>query len=196
MKSHIDFFGPGANLEGRYVANHEELQERIAHLRKAFPGAKVVLTMGSFDMVHVGHARYLEKGRELGDLLVVGVETDAKVQKRKGPNRPVVPEDERREMLAHIRHVDIITDKRETDPKWHLIKLVQPDVLLATKDTYKPEELEALKEFCKEVVVLEAQATTSTSAKLRRLNAGIADKIKQSMQQLIEDTVEKASSKG
>jgi len=194
-RTSYDIFGPGSNLSERYVSDHEKLKSMVDGLRKLLRNIKIVLTMGTFDILHIGHSRYLEKAKEYGDILIVGVDSDQKVARRKGPNRPVIPAEERREMLSHIRHVDLVTDKNENDPKWRLIKLVTPDVLVATAETYTDEELEKLKEFCGQVVVLEPQALTSTTAKLRRLHMKVAEEMKTGMEALIREAVEKASGK-
>ena len=93
-----------------------------------------MLTSGSFDLIHLGHVKYLAKAKELGDVLVVGVDSDAKIRARKGEDRPLVPEMERLEMLAHQRPVDLIYLKDEEDERWALIKAVEPDVLVLTED--------------------------------------------------------------
>ncbi len=72
----------------------------------------------------------LSEQRDLGDLLIVGVDSDAKVRERKGPNRPIVPESERIQILSHLRHVDAITIKLDTEKPNGLIKLIRPDVLV------------------------------------------------------------------
>ena len=86
-------------------------------------GKKIVLTQGSFDLVHIGHARYLQKAKDHGDFLVVGIDSDAKIKARKGPDRPIVPEDERMEMLTHIKHVDLVVLKDIEMPKIYIDKL-------------------------------------------------------------------------
>ena len=108
---------------------------------------KIVLTQGTYDMIHVGHGRYLEEAKKHGDILIVGVDSDAKVKKRKGKNRPIVPENERVEMLTYLRSVDHVVVKPLETPKWELIKLVRPDVLIATKATYTAEQLRQLREL-------------------------------------------------
>ena len=151
---------------------------------------KVVLTQGSFDMVHIGHARYCEKAKEYGDVLVVGVDSDEKIRYRKGADRPVVPQEERVEMLTYLRSVDLVILKNLTDPKWDLIKTVKPDVLVATKETYSDRDLKELKKTCGEIVVLEPMATTSTSAKIRRLQIGMAKKISATLSEKLIKTIE------
>ena len=177
-------FGFGANSDARYIANHKKLAQMADACRAL--GLKIVLTMGTFDLIHIGHFLYLERAKSYADLLIVGVDSDKKVKQRKGPDRPVVSEDERVQMLTHVRHVDIVTLKPHNAPKWELIKIIKPDVLIATKETYTKEELKQLKKWCKEVVVLEPQATTSTTAKLRRLNINMANKVKTVVNEAIQ----------
>lgn len=179
----------GAN--GRFVNDKKQLSDIVTALRTI--GAKIVLTQGTFDFIHIGHFLYLEKAKSHGDVLIVGVDSDKKVRKRKGPERPIVAEDERVKMLTHVRHVDYVTIKRLEDPKWALIKLIRPDTLIATEGTYKPQDVKKLRKICGEVVVLEPQATTSTTAKLRRLNIGLARKIKEAVTESINDTFDKLS---
>lgn len=154
----------------------EELQPIIKKLRQA--GKTIVLTQGSFDMVHIGHGRYCQEAKKHGDFLIVGVDSDEKVRLRKGPDRPVVPQEERMEMLTYLNSVDLVVLKDVKAQKYHLIDAVKPDVLVATQETYTDEHIKELeKNHCKKVVVLEPMATTSTSAKIRRLQLGMAKKI-------------------
>lgn len=161
------------------LLSDSELQKVLEKLRKA--GKKIVLTQGVFDMVHIGHARYLETAKKYGDVLIVGVDSDEKVRHRKGPDRPVVPQDERMEMLAHLAAVDYVYLKSLDAPKFALLKMVKPDVLIATEETYTADKVEELKKYCGEIVILKPQATTSTSAKLRLLQIGAAQKISATM---------------
>lgn len=177
-------FGPGSNHAERFIPHLDRLAEFATACKTV--GLKVVLTMGSFDLIHIGHFLYLEKAHQYGDILIVGIDSDAKIRARKGPDRPVVSEDERVRMLTHVRHVDVVTIKQADQPKWQLIKAIRPDVLVATADTYTAEQLQALTEFCGQVIVLERQATTSTTAKLRRLNIGLAQKMKVAVAEAVD----------
>lgn len=97
-------------------------------------GRRIVFTNGCFDLMHVGHTRYLQAARNLGDLLVVGVNSDASVRGlRKGPGRPIVPEAQRAEVLAALACVDYVVLFDEPDPKT-LIADLQPDVLVKGGD--------------------------------------------------------------
>ncbi len=159
-------FGDTTSFEQRYIPDHDKLKELVGYWKKL--GLKIVLTSGTFDLFHIGHAQYLEKAKELGDILIVGLDSDEKVKKRKGPTRPVVPEEERALILAHVRHVDVIALKHAEDESNHLIKLVEPDVLVVSKSTkHKDGEVDEKSQYCKEIVVLDPQSETSTSAKVR-----------------------------
>jgi D-beta-D-heptose 7-phosphate kinase/D-beta-D-heptose 1-phosphate adenosyltransferase len=162
--------GAGSSLfKDAFIKDFTVLQKTVEAHQKA--GKKVVLTQGVYDLIHEGHAAYLEKARAYGDLLVVGVDSDALTRLRKGPNRPIVPEGERLKMLAHLRHVDIVTVRDVEHGIGDLIKLLKPDVLVtssSTKDFSKKEQLE-YKKWCGKVIVLPPQAVTSTSARIRNL---------------------------
>ncbi len=189
-----DIFGPGSNLDKRLVRDWSELTERVKAFRKLNSGGLVVLTSGTFDLLHIGHSRYLEHGKHLangGGILIVGVDSDEKVRKRKGPDRPIVHELERAEILCHLRHVDLVTLKPADVERWGLIKAVTPDVLLVTREEYDtPETIKALEDFCAtfngKVVILEPQATTSTTARIRLLILGLKEKVKSRLQEVIQ----------
>src|SRR5829696_6210662 len=89
------------------ILEPNRLAARVAIARKH--GARIVLANGCFDILHVGHIRYLEGAKKLGDVLVVGVNADEQVRAQKGEGRPLVPERERAEIIAAIRAVDFVT---------------------------------------------------------------------------------------
>lgn len=101
-------------------------------------GRRVVFTNGCFDILHVGHVRYLTQARSLGDVLVVGLNTDASVQRLKGPTRPVNDQKSRAAVLAHLRSVDYITFFDEPTPL-ELIEKIIPDVLVKGGDWKKKD---------------------------------------------------------
>jgi rfaE bifunctional protein nucleotidyltransferase chain/domain len=96
-------------------------------------GKSVVFTNGCFDLVHYGHISYLEKAKELGDILVIGVNTDESVRKLKGPHRPIVKEYDRARLLAAFGFVDAITLFGDETPK-ELIEECLPSVLVKGSD--------------------------------------------------------------
>ena len=167
---------PNANFEDRLAGSLEEMTRTVEHLRGL--GYKVVLTSGSFDLIHLGHVKYLSRAREFGDVLAVGVDGDAKIRKRKGDDRPMVPQSERLEMLAYQRPVDLIYLKDEDEERWSLIKAVRPDVLVLTADhSYSDADQEALLEFVGRIEVLERQASVTTSERIRQMYMHLGDRL-------------------
>ncbi len=96
-------------------------------------GHTVVFTNGVFDLLHPGHVRYLQQARALGDVLVIGINTDRSVRANKGPERPMTPEGERAEVLAALECVDGVTIFDEETP-FNIINELQPDVLVKGAD--------------------------------------------------------------
>ncbi|RJQ56150.1 MAG: D-glycero-beta-D-manno-heptose 1-phosphate adenylyltransferase [Nitrospiraceae bacterium] len=112
------------------VVSKTELTAIIADLKQR--GKKVVFTNGCFDLIHIGHVRYLTQAKNLGDILVVGLNSDNSVSRIK-PGRPINSEAQRAEVLAALRMVDYVTIFDEDTP-YELIKAVQPDVLVKGAD--------------------------------------------------------------
>jgi len=107
---------------------------------KRFTGKRIVFTNGCFDILHAGHVDYLTQARDLGDVLVLGLNTDESVKRlNKGPERPINDQDARAKVLAGLGCVDAIVLFNEDTP-YELINLVQPDVLVKGDD-YKPEAI-------------------------------------------------------
>ncbi len=96
-------------------------------------GQKVVFTNGVFDLLHLGHVTYLQEARKKGDLLVVGLNSDASVRRIKGPLKPLLPVEERAEMLLALECVDYATFFEEDNP-YNLIQILRPDVLVKGGD--------------------------------------------------------------
>src|SRR5215213_9369005 len=164
------------NFEDRLMRSLDEMAEKVANLKGL--GYRVVLTSGSFDLIHLGHVKYLSRAKELGDVLAVGVDSDAKIRRRKGEDRPMVPEHERLEMLAYQRPVDLIFLKEEEHERWDLIRAVKPHVLVLTEDhSYSPEELEALGEWCEDIQVVERQASVTTSERIRQMYMHLGERL-------------------
>lgn len=180
------------NCSAHIILQAPDIVPIVKQLRREHK--KIVLTQGSFDLVHIGHARYCDKARDYGDVLIVGVDNDEKVRQRKGPNRPIVPEDERMEMLTHLRSVDFVVLKEAGEAKFNLIKLIKPDVLIATAETYDAKTIKELEKICGKVVVLDPMATTSTTAKIRLMQMNTArrlqDRMKTKLIKSIEEVLE------
>ena len=102
-------------------------------------GRRIVFTNGVFDILHPGHLRYLQAARRHGDLLIVGLNSDASVRRNKGPARPINPEQERAEVLAALECVDAVSIFDEDTPAV-IIRRVQPDVLVKGAD-WPPDQI-------------------------------------------------------
>ncbi|MBA2733195.1 MAG: adenylyltransferase/cytidyltransferase family protein [Acidobacteria bacterium] len=107
------------------ILEPNRLIARVAIARKH--GARIVLANGCFDILHVGHVRYLEDAKALGDVLVVGINSDEQVREQKGAGRPFVPERERAEIIAAIRAVDFVTIFAEPTVE-QLLRSIRPDI--------------------------------------------------------------------
>ncbi len=127
-------------------------------------GKRIVFTNGCFDLLHIGHIRYLEEARALGDFLVVGVNSDSSVRKLKGPQRPVLPEEERAEILSGLGCVDYITLFDEIDPL-KLITSLHPHILVKGGDWTKEQTVgkEVVERSGGEVVIIPFVKGASTS---------------------------------
>ena len=118
------------------ILNWNDLRKVVD--RRKSEGKKVVFTNGCFDIIHIGHIRYLKEAKLLGDILVVGLNSDRSVSTIK-PDRPINPQDQRAEVLASLEMVDYVTLFDEKTP-YELVKLIQPDVLVKGGD-WKKEDI-------------------------------------------------------
>jgi rfaE bifunctional protein nucleotidyltransferase chain/domain len=178
-----------SHFDSRYVKDLDEVSRIVAAIRRQ-GDKKIVLTSGSFDVIHEGHSMYLEAARLMGDFLVVGVDSDEKVTQRKGPARPAVPEQERLRMVTHQRGVGLVTLKHPQHERWALIKAVRPDILVATEDTYTDEEIAELERlYCGKVEVLRRMATVSTSNRLRKAYFELASVLEERLPNFLRQVV-------
>lgn len=109
----------------------DELSAMSAQARKA--GRVVVFTNGCFDLVHRGHIHLLRQAKALGDILIVGLNSDVSVKTIKGPDRPIMPEADRIELIAALEMVDYVVVYSEPDP-YHIIAAIKPNVLVKGGD--------------------------------------------------------------
>jgi D-beta-D-heptose 7-phosphate kinase/D-beta-D-heptose 1-phosphate adenosyltransferase len=156
-------------MTARKILGWTALRRRLSALRKE--GKRIVFTNGCFDLIHPGHVRYLGAARRLGDVLVVGVNSDASARRlRKGPGRPVVRERDRAEVVAALEVVDFVT-LFEQDTPLELIGLLLPDVLVKGGD-WSPERIvgaDLVQSRGGKVRVLPYASGYSTSELIRRL---------------------------
>ena len=150
------------------VITVEKLTTRLDKTRKS--GRKVVFTNGCFDILHVGHVRYLAAAASEGDLLVVGLNSDASVRLIKGARRPIVNQDHRAEVLASVACVDFVVFFDEPDPLT-LIQILKPDILAKGEDWAEEKIVGA--EFVKAnggtIIRISLVAEASTSKIIERI---------------------------
>jgi D-beta-D-heptose 7-phosphate kinase/D-beta-D-heptose 1-phosphate adenosyltransferase len=159
------------------IASHRKIRSRFELKeilkKKKGEGNKVVFTNGCFDILHVGHIRYLEEAKKFGDILVVGLNSDSSVKKLKGMNRPYLPQNDRAEILAALEPVDFVTIFSENTPV-QLISELKPDVHVKGGDYKSLEQLPEAKVVSsyggKVVLVSEIKdrSTTSIINKIKR----------------------------
>ena len=161
---------------------HNQLKEKVVSLDQALKNLKawreknkkIVFTNGCFDIVHPGHIDYLSQARDLGDILVLGLNTDQSVRRlNKGSNRPINDERTRAYVLAGLASVDLIVFFDEETP-YNLIKLLQPNVLVKGND-YEVEKIigfDILKENGGEVITIPFLEGYSTSSLIKKIIEG------------------------
>lgn len=140
---------------------HEKLSES---------GRKVVFTAGSWDLIHAGQCRYLEKAKAEGDVLVVGVSSNEAIKKVKGPNKPILDEKIRAEMLTYLRCVDFVTILPEPSCTPSL-GLLRPDVYITVKEDWtenykESKEYKTVIKYGGEVKVVDRQSTAISTTKI------------------------------
>ena len=146
------------------IRDRENLANTVERLRKE--GKTIVFTNGCFDLLHLGHVKYLEKAKSFGDILIVGVNSDASVRRLKGESRPVNPEYDRAYLLAALEAVDFVTIFEEDTP-CDLIKSIRPDVLVKGGD-YRGKEVVG-SELVKEVRLVDFVEGKSTTGIIRKI---------------------------
>ena len=160
------------------ILSKEQIKRKAGGLRSQ--GKRIVFTNGCFDLLHVGHTRYLAQAAKLGDVLVVGVNSDASVRKLKGASRPITPEGERAEVLSSLRFVDYVVVFSEERPD-AIIALIKPDVHVKGGD-YTLEEIperSIVESYGGKVVILPKVEGRSTNAIIQKIVAAARKAVKQ-----------------
>lgn len=140
---------------------HEQLNEK---------GKKIVFTAGSWDLLHVGQCRYLSEAKSRGDILVVGVSSNDAIRKVKGPNKPILDEKIRAEMLTYLRDVDFVTILPEPSCT-PTLGLLKPDVFITVKEDWasaykESKEYKTVTKYGGEVEVVDRQSTALSTTKI------------------------------
>lgn len=174
-----------ANWKKRLVSQsdldtlHDQLKAR---------GKKIVFTAGSWDLIHAGQCRYLEKAKDEGDILVVGVSSNDAIKRVKGPNKPILDEKIRAEMLTFLRSVDFVTILPEPSCA-PTLGLLKPDVFITVNedwtDNYKQsKEYKTVTKYGGEVQVVDRQSTAISTTKIvqRAIGGHLGDVFKDFME--------------
>ncbi|MFA6189241.1 MAG: D-glycero-beta-D-manno-heptose-7-phosphate kinase [Sulfuricurvum sp.] len=150
---------------------HIKLQSEIVAITQRLKreGKRVVFTNGCFDILHVGHVKYLQEAKSYGDVLIVGLNSDGSVRELKGPTRPVNPENDRAYILAALESVDYVVMFSDETP-YDLIKSISPDILVKGGD-YEGKTVVGA-EFAKELRLVQFVDGKSTTATISRINKG------------------------
>lgn len=170
------------------ISDYSELKKLIDAHRVL--GHKIICTVGSWDMLHIGHLRYLIKAKDQGDILIVGADSDRGIKLyKKNELRPVIPQEERMEMLSYQDCVDYVTliDDIDDSGKWQyeLIKIIKPDLFVTTADSYPEEQIKDIRTYANDVLVLPRQAEkTSTTEIIERM-------IKKHLEAMLSNIVKK-----
>ena len=167
-------------------------QELVLRLELARDDGKTIgLVQGSWDLFHLGHLLYIKKAKSLCDFLIIAMDDDEKIRKRKGPNRPIIPLEERYRFVEELGIANGIVVKSLGEPKWGTIKRVKPDVLIVIAENYTDEEIAKLEEICGKVAVLPRQSRSSTSEKIRQaqISGGVE------LREAIDEAVDKVMTK-
>lgn len=183
-----EILDPMCPLEKKLVRDLGELAELSKKLRDS--GHTVGIVGGVWDLVHVGHARYLAQAKAECDVLIGVVDSDDLVRHRKGPHRPVVPEEERIEMLHHMRWVNIITVRplnAHSEDTEYLNKAVKPEVCILSTSTgdISEEKRRVIAQHVNRIAVFPPQAETSSSARIRRLAIDGASPLAEALSKLV-----------
>lgn len=182
-------------LKAKLVAR-DELSTLGDFLRKR--GLLITFTTGVYDMIHIGHARYLELAKSLGAVLIVGLNSDNSVRELKGPSRPILDEPRRAEMLSFLESVDYINIYPETDGA-EVIRLLKPDVYLCVEGSWEGDigtkaEVQAIAEYGGEVFYSPRQdPSLSTSAIIDKIGMQAGTALLHEFQQLVESKRDQSS---
>jgi D-beta-D-heptose 7-phosphate kinase/D-beta-D-heptose 1-phosphate adenosyltransferase len=145
---------------------------RLLEIEKKWRRKKIVFTNGVFDLIHYGHVRLLQDSKRLGDILIIGLNSDKSVREIKGPLRPILPYKDRSRILAALDAVDYVVSFSEETP-YNLIRKIKPDILVKGSD-YKVSEIVGAKEVrswggtVKRVKLLSGRSTSKLIGKIIR----------------------------
>lgn len=178
----INIMGNDPCPNDRIINDRSKLKFVINFLKKE--GKKIVYTSGVYDMLHDGHVLYLAKAKDLGDVLVVGVDDNELTRRRKPDekNRPIDDISVRLLNLVHNRSTNILTVRTAEEPLEQLIKEITPDIAVFSRSTKDTENFEKdikmlLSNYCGEIVFFDPQSSNSTTSKIRKVAGNGANEL-------------------
>ena len=156
------------------IYSREKLKEELDRCQRE--GKKIVFTNGCFDILHVGHTRYLREAKKIGDILVLALNSDSSVRAIKGERRPLVPEDERADVVASLESVDYVTIFSEVTPL-ELIEYLKPDILVKGGDWAEEDIVgrESVKRWGGRVVIIPEIKEASTTNIIEKVRNAYGD---------------------
>ncbi|HDY72912.1 MAG TPA: hypothetical protein ENH90_02015 [bacterium] len=173
------------NKTNKIILDYKKLSE-IIKAHKTL-NQRIICTIGSWDMLHIGHVRYLSAAKDHGDILVVGVDSDRAIKfYKKNPLRPIIPQEERMEMLSYQSFVDYISLIDDVNKAGHwqmnLIKAVKPDIFIASSgEAYPIEQRKQIIKFCNHLKILKRQAKKTSTTNI------IEKTVKQRLEYLLKN---------
>lgn len=150
------------------IKTREEISIIIEKIRKENPSLKTVTTNGAFDVIHSGHVRTLQKAKSYGDILIVGLNSDKSIKNYKSPLRPIIPQQERAEMLSALEVVNYIVIFDETNPI-ELLRAIKPNFHIKSKSGYKGLEKDAVESNGGKIILLDDIPGFSTTNLIQRI---------------------------
>jgi len=150
-----------------YLNEHHKIKNKNKLIKKLkeYKNKKIIFTNGCFDLLHRGHIEYLRKAKELGDILIVGLNSDNSVKKLKGKSRPITNQNDRAEILSSLEFIDFVVIFNEETP-YNLIKSIKPDVLVKGGD-YKVQNIVG-REFAKKTHIIDFVNGYSTTGIIKK----------------------------
>lgn len=156
------------------LKSFEELKNVVKDLKSK--NKAIVWTNGCFDILHTGHIRYLQKAKEQGDILIIGLNSDSSVKNLKGNNRPIIPENERAEILSALQCVDYIIIFSEQHPTKYL-EAIKPDVYVKGGDyninTIVQEERKIIESYQGKIAIINVSTENSTTNIINKIKESI-----------------------
>lgn len=158
------------------IKTKEEIKEIIKLLRKNNPKIKIVTTNGAFDIIHIGHIKSINESKKYGDILIIGLNSDKSIKKYKSKDRPIIPENERAEILANLEKVDYVVLFDEPDPR-NLLEVIKPNFHVKSESGFKGIEREIVEKNGGNIILIKDVSSHSTTKIINELKEFLSKEI-------------------